>query len=255
MIIKVLCENTVGYDGAKICTSEWGLSLYIESNNLKLLLDTGQSDIYLKNAKALNINLEEVDVITLSHHHYDHVDGLKYFPDRDKKKLVVHNSLLQKLDEDYSKLIKRNFIVNESDVIYRIHQNIHFLGTIPRATSFEKGYHKSNDTIDDMKDDSALVFNTEEGLIIVSGCSHSGICNICEYAKEQFNKRIRGVIGGFHLFIDNTVAIQGTIDYFKKESPDFLYPMHCLDFETLISLEKELGIRKFSTGDTIIISE
>lgn len=53
MIIKVLCENTVGYNGSKTCLSEWGLSLYIESNGYKILLDTGQSDVYIKIAQLI----------------------------------------------------------------------------------------------------------------------------------------------------------------------------------------------------------
>lgn len=254
MEIKVLCENTVGLEGSKLCTSEWGLSLYIEINGFKILLDTGQSSIYLKNAKSLGLDLKDIDLITLSHHHFDHTNGIMYFPADTKKDLLIHRDLLNQLDKSIYNHIIKNFNIIQSETIYKINKYIYYLGTIPRVNSFEKGnYTNADGKLFDMIDDSAIVIDSNDGLVVISGCSHAGICNICDYAKSQLNKRIRGVVGGFHLFKDNKKALEGTINYFKAEKPDFLYPMHCVDFQTLVTLDNELGIAKYCAGDTIKI--
>lgn len=65
-------------------------------------------------------------------------------------------------------------------------------------------------------DDSALVYNSTQGIFIITGCSHSGICNIIEYAKRVCNNQnVLGVIGGFHLF-DVDIRLKSTIQYFAE---------------------------------------
>ena len=64
---------------------EWGLSIYIEYQNRNILLDTGASDLFLKNAKKLSRKIEDVDYAVLSHAHYDHADGIDAFFGKNKK--------------------------------------------------------------------------------------------------------------------------------------------------------------------------
>ena len=103
-----------------------------------------------------------------------------------------------------------------------ISQNIVFLGEIPQLVDFEKRNYigkckKDNILVDDtVLDDSAIVYKSPKGLFIITGCSHSGICNIIEYAKKVCNdNRIYGVLGGFHLF-DVDERLEKTINHFKK---------------------------------------
>jgi len=77
-----------------------------------------------------------------------------------------------------------------------------FLGQVPRVTSFERGRYYD----DPMEDDTALAFRAEEGCVVVTGCSHSGVCNICIHAREVTGLPLHAVIGGFRL---GTVCIQG----------------------------------------------
>ncbi len=70
------------------CINEDGLSILIEMNDNKVLLDTGITDAFLKNAKTLGVNLDEVNIIVLSHGHWDHANGLKYL--NSKKTLILH---------------------------------------------------------------------------------------------------------------------------------------------------------------------
>ena len=75
MKLTILTENVAG----GIFSAEHGLSYLIECENNKVLLDTGHSDMFIRNAEKLNINLDDVETVVLSHGHWDHGNGLKYF--------------------------------------------------------------------------------------------------------------------------------------------------------------------------------
>ena len=87
--------------------------------------------------------------------------------------------------------------------------------------------------------------------VVVSGCSHSGICNICEAAKSVTGKNLYAVIGGFHLLHNEEPPVDETIVWFKAERPEILLPMHCVDFDILARFHAELGTRKLGAGDVI----
>ena len=72
MKITLLCENQTSLAGSESCSSEWGFSALIEEKGIRILFDTGHSDIYWKNAEKLGIDLNLVDFVVLSHHHWDH---------------------------------------------------------------------------------------------------------------------------------------------------------------------------------------
>jgi 7,8-dihydropterin-6-yl-methyl-4-(beta-D-ribofuranosyl)aminobenzene 5'-phosphate synthase len=247
----ILCENQASYKGAKICLAEWGFSAYIQTNETNILLDTGHTGIYKHNAEQLNIDLQNTHFIILSHHHWDHVGGLQHHDFKSKKTLVIHPELMDKLPSNESKKIKSDFEIITSDKPLEIANGVYFLGGIPRKNKFEKGMYKD----DKMLDDSAIAIKSKKGVIVISGCSHAGICNICEYAKEVTNQKLYAVIGGFHLFEDDKKAVNGTIEYFQVEKPEYLYPMHCIDFPTLSKFHSIFGIQKLSTGDRIELSD
>ena len=97
-------------------------------------------------------------------------------------------------------------------------------------------------------EDSALVYEHSDGLFIITGCSHAGICNIIEYAKQVCNdERILGVIGGFHLFEVNDQIVK-TIDYLQENNIQYLYPAHCVSLDVKIEMAKQLKIREVGVG-------
>lgn len=107
-------------------------------------------------------------------------------------------------------------------------ENLVFLGEIERRFEFERapppcGYvYTPPDGIrdDTVLDDTALACKTAEGLVIVTGCSHSGICSIVEQAREVCNEdRVADVIGGFHLLDAPPEQIEGILDYFAEVRP------------------------------------
>jgi len=106
-----------------------------------------------------------------------------------------------------------------------------------------------NDLTDDyLLDDSALVYQGQAGITIITGCSHSGICNIIEYAKAVTgDQRICGVIGGFHLF-EVTDRVAQTIDYFVKNQIEQIYPCHCTVFAVKAAIHAHIPITEVGVG-------
>jgi len=254
MKITILSENVAG---GKFF-AEHGLSYLVESDNQTILWDTGHSDIFLQNAKMLNIDFDKVDTIALSHGHWDHGNGLKYLKD---KKLITHpGSFIKRfrkggnenigLDLSYEELEKR-FTIIKSKEPYSISDRILFLGEIPRLNSFES---KTTTFVDEelnddfIIDDSALAIIEGNELIVVSGCSHAGICNIIEYAKKVTGiNKVKAVFGGFHLKVIDRQTKE-TINYFKENKIEKIYPSHCTELPALTAFYNEFKIQQIKTG-------
>ena len=189
----------------------------------------------------MGIDLQKTDFIVLSHSHDDHSRGLQFHNFETKKPIIFHPQVLEELPKDELKKIEKDFTIITSAGPLEFSPGVTYLGEIPHTTSFETGMDKGKR----IKDDSAITIETKEGIFIVTGCSHSGICNICEYAKRIAGKKILGVIGGFHLFHQqDPETMKGTIEYFKNEKIKYLFPMHCIDFETMVAMYQEVPFEK-----------
>ncbi|MFK4785924.1 MBL fold metallo-hydrolase [Fusobacterium sp. MFO224] len=263
MKLKVLVDNNTYID--EYYYGEPGVSYYIEDGKEKILLDVGYSDLYIRNAKKMGIDLNEVQKIVLSHSHNDHTGGLKdYFENYENRPEII--GCFGIFDEKYYKNLKISCPMQEAEILERtkviysntpkkITKNIIFLGEIPRSNDFENKsslgkLKKMDEYVDDYNlDDSALVYKTDKGIYIITGCSHSGICNIIEYAKNICkNNRVLGVVGGFHLF-DIDYQTEETIKYLKKNNINKnLYPCHCVSLKVKTEMSKYLEINEVGVG-------
>ena len=246
--IVVLNDNRCDNDSLKC---EHGLSLYMEYNGKKVLFDAGQTDIFIENAKKLNVDLTKLDAIVLSHGDYDHGNGLKYLdvntdlichPDfmltRTSKRTGNYSGLNQTREE-----LQEKFHLIETKQPYSISDEIIFLGEIERKDDVEKGKNlpatDENGNIYQHYDDSGIVIKTKEGIIVISGCSHSGICNTVEYAKKVAgDNRVLAVMGGFHLKEINECTLK-TIEYMKNRVQS-VYLAHCTSDLVCQEFEKQI---------------
>ena len=175
MKISVLTENHAG----SFTMAEHGLSYLIEYDGKTILFDTGQSDMYLKNAQIMNINMKNLDMIILSHGHFDHGDGLSYLPGSN---LLCHPGCFvrryRKTDKKYIGLKNtRDELSSMYNMItsagpYKISDKIYFLGEIPRLTDFESqstSFVFEDGTPDFVMDDSAMAIELPEGLFVITG--------------------------------------------------------------------------------------
>lgn len=271
MKLTVLTDNTVLQ--SKNFLGEHGLSFYVEVDSKKILFDTGYSDVFLKNAIKMGIDLLDLDYIILSHGHYDHTWGISHYlpfyasalKQRRKIKkpiLLTHpDTFCEKFEEGLGEIgsmlslekLQKYFEIKLSQEPYQISDNLVFAGEIPRDNDFEGktflGQVLKNGIWQDdfIFEDSALFLNSDKGISIITGCSHSGVCNICEYAKKIGNgAKIHSVIGGFHLINPTDEKLQKTIDYLSQIEE--LYPCHCVDFKSKQGLSKNLNIKEIGVG-------
>jgi 7,8-dihydropterin-6-yl-methyl-4-(beta-D-ribofuranosyl)aminobenzene 5'-phosphate synthase len=217
--------------------SEHGLSFLIEVDHKKFLFDTGASDLYLRNAEKLGLNMAELDAIVLSHGHFDHGNGLQYIKE---KPLVCHPDCFvkryRKSGKGYLGLalsereIRKRFDLKTSREPVQLSEHLFFLGEVPRDNDFESQHTKYQleDGSDDfIRDDSGLACISEGRLVVFSGCAHSGICNMVEHARKVTGiKQVHAVIGGFHLKQVNWQT-KRTIVYLKELRVKRIYPSHC----------------------------
>lgn len=268
MKITVLVDNNTIIDN--YYQGEPAVCYYIEDDDTKILFDTGYTDLFLKNAKKLNIDLAGISKVVLSHGHNDHTKGLKYLINKiplHNSKLIAHPDVFNPRIENGIEIgspLSEKKVAKVIDLELRstpvqVSNNILFLGEIPTLYGFERrkafgSINRSDGEHDDfIMDDSAIVYKGNNGLFIMTGCSHSGICNIIEYAKAVCNdNRITGVIGGFHLF-DVSERLQHTIEYFIKNGIKELYPCHCVSFRAKAEIHKHIPIHEVGVGLVIEI--
>ncbi len=250
--IYVLVDNTAGRDTC----AEHGLS-YIVEYDKKILFDAGQSDLFIKNANYLEVNIDDIETIVLSHGHFDHGNGLHYL---NHKNLICHPDYnLERYSGKMRKPVgitqvdelKSKFKIKNSKDPYWISERMVFLGEIPRKLGFEKrksGFYFKNGEVDNVWDDSAIAVKMKQGIFLISGCAHAGICNTIEYAKKITGEsRVFGVIGGFHLKIADKYTYQ-TLEYFKQNKVKVVMPSHCTELPVLSLFYNEFKGEQVKAG-------
>lgn len=249
MKITILVENNTRIDNYLL--AEPALSLLIEHKDKRILFDTAYSDIFIQNAATLGLNLNKITDIVLSHGHNDHTGGLRFLHlNKSNITITAHPNIFdERIEADGTSYgcpvskedLNVQFHLNLTKSPYYITDDLLFLGEVENNVS--------NDI-----DDSALVYIMQRGLFIITGCSHSGIINIVNYAKKvtQINK-IYGILGGFHLLDKNAFEIEAISRFFKQEGIEYLAPCHCCDLKSKIILSQNHDIKEICTGDSILL--
>ena len=232
------------------------LKLEINGTEHKLLFDSGLSPLAAAhNADVLDLDLSYCEAVISSHGHIDHAGGLlnirRKMNTKENIPLLLHEHAFRKRLVKFQDgrmislppptrhiLIQAGYNIVEQDASSLwIKDSILVTGEVPRTTDFEKGFPNHYSVIDGkmendplIKDDQAIILSIKDkGLVIITGCGHSGIVNILKYAKELTgNDRIYAVIGGMHLTGGTfEPIIPRTIDELERLKPRFLIPCHC----------------------------
>lgn len=273
MKLTVLMDNNTLID--RYFIAEPGVSYLIEEGETKILFDAGYSDAFIVNARKMAVSLLDLDYIVLSHGHLDHTWGLvplvRLYTEAliegltvKRPTIIAHPDVFlpRSVDDipEIGTLLSEQFISHVFDTVftrvpYHLTDTCVFLGEIERTNDFEshmpigtitKGDRTEPDLI---VDDSALAVTTEAGLVIVTGCSHAGICNIANSAmKITGDSSIRDIIGGFHLLDPPQKQLSGTIDYLTERAPRTVHACHCTDLRSKIALARTLPLEEVGVG-------
>lgn len=252
--------------------AEHGLSVLITINQADaaraLLFDFGFSEHGAAfNAEALDVDLTIVEALALSHGHLDHMGGMKKLVEKIGKPaipLVLHPEAFR--NPRFLKArsgVKAYFPpftledieasgvtpVETTQPYPMLDGAAVFLGQVPRVTAFEQGapnlfYEEEGIEKQDLiEDDTAVVFNLKDkGLVIISGCAHSGIVNTVTHAIDVTGiERVWAIMGGFHLSgADVDTVIQPTVDALKQLNPRYIIPTHCTGRQAVLEIEKQM---------------
>lgn len=239
---------------------EWGLSVYIEYEGQNILLDTGASDLFLKNAPRLDKDIASVDYAVLSHAHYDHADGMRSFFARNAsapfylregcgencyaKKWIFHKyiGLPRGILAEY----RDRIVYAQGD--YPLCPGV-FL--IPHKTAGLEEIGRRNRMYlrakggwrpDGFSHEQSLVLDTAGGLVIFNSCSHGGAAAIIDEVRRTFPGRpVRALIGGFHIFGRPEAEVRQLARAIRDTGVREIYTGHCTGDRAYRVLKEELG--------------
>ena len=245
--------------------AEHGFSAMVEVGGRRLLFDTGISaEGVVSNLDRLAIRPETFETIVFSHGHFDHVMGLNGLADRLgpthlpvflhpdfwlKRRLVLPDHTLDFPTPSRSAIEGAGFtIIEERQPSFLLDDAILVTGEVDRTTPFETGMPPGHEAFRNgawepdraVHDDQAIVLNVrDQGLVILTGCGHSGIINIIRYAKRLTGvDRLYAVLGGLHLQYGQIVT--DTVAALVEESPSVLVPAHCTSWKAQQALAAAL---------------
>lgn len=238
---------------AGIGEGEWGFSALVEVDGKRILFDTGaKRETVLRNAKAAGIDLRTVTQIVLSHHHDDHVGGLlrlrdsvaKSSPEALKTVHVARGMFESRhvggKPREVNALIRARAAFEESGGVFVVHHEpsqiapgVWVTGPVPRVHP-EHNWGGSRQVpgpdgwvADELHESQALVIDTEDGLLVISGCGHAGIVNIATHARQRIREAPVHALGGFHLHRASPQHLSWTMDQLDALGLSSFYGAHC----------------------------
>ncbi len=212
-------------------TSLWGFSCLLQTPEHTILFDTGSNGrVLLKNLQSKALELQEIDTIFISHAHWDHIGGVDSILELNPNvHIFVTRHVSKNLIRDLNRLSLGVTVIDDQPT--QILPFIHSTGAMGEAS------------------EQAIIIDTNEGLIIISGCAHSGIEAIVERAKDTFNKEILLLLGGFHLFGKEHQKVEKIVDHIQSLGTKYVCPSHCTGKEAKDIFAQKFG-KKYIDGGT-----
>ena len=262
--IDVVAEDSVEYDTPYL--GQHGISLLLTAERggerRRILVDVAQDpDALLTNMDRMGLDPTGIDMVVLTHCHYDHTQGVARVvaaTGRSDVPVVAHTDLFRPhFITDPSLRSIGMAAADSAEAIQSAGGSLHLTrdpltlmpgltttGEVPRRTDFEEVSMALFTLVDGklapdaMADDLSVVAHVaDQGLVVVTGCSHAGIVNICHHARTLFdNASLHGIIGGFHLLDADSERIERTVSSLKEFQPDWICAGHCTGFPAQVAL-------------------
>jgi len=282
MRVVALIENTKP-ESREDLVAEHGLSLYIERDGQHILFDTGATRAFGQNAEKLGVNLQEVDALVVSHHHFDHGGGLSHFLEANHQAKVY---LRKSEEEDFyfrvPGLVSRYIGLDQGllksqagrfefiDGFTEILPGVYILTRMVQQYALPKGnrrlFIRKDNTFspDSFEHELIMVVQEKEGLVVFTGCSHNGILNMLATVTGQFpDMPIKAVFGGFHLIglpMLNTMAgskreVRNIGEELLKYPVERMFTGHCTGKRAYRVLKGVMAekLEYFPTGSDVVL--
>ena len=253
---------------------EWGFSAVVDVDGHRILFDTGdRPETVLNNAKELHVDLSNITDVVLSHNHHDHTGGLMTL-----RRALMKNNLsalsrahagqgifdLRRTDQgqtiDFMPTTRREFEASGGKfVVYdhpaEIFPGVWLTGPVPRKYP-ERNWsgHVEIQTKDGWKEDTipedmSLVINTAPGLVVLSGCGHSGIINTLDYTRSSIkNAPIHAALGGFHLYQLDDEKLRWTASKLREFGLQNFLGAHCTGIESVYRIREIAGLSRHTAA-------
>ncbi|MDI9437010.1 MAG: MBL fold metallo-hydrolase [Euryarchaeota archaeon] len=260
--------------------SEHGLSVYIDQGKEKILFDTGATGKAVENAMTMDVELEKVELAIISHGHYDHGGGLEAFLEVNRKAQVymcqgaakkhfrIDNDVVKDIGLDESVLKKYSERITYLDEFIQLRDDLFLITSIRQVHAVPEGnkflYEEEGLELvqDSFTHELVMVLKREDGLVVLTGCSHNGILNILDAVVEKFPETpLIAVFGGLHLMIppDDSVVDPRELDIMARKLMEYpigrIYTGHCTGIRSYQFLKRIMGdrINYFATGSRVTI--
>ncbi|WP_298768278.1 MBL fold metallo-hydrolase [uncultured Fibrobacter sp.] len=277
MLIKILIDNIEGLCDSRKLFGEWGLSVYVEFEGRRYLLDTGASHLFAKNARVMGIDLSKIDSGILSHAHYDHSNGMaKFFAMNRSAPFYLRKGAAENCYHTHKLIgpftyheyigirrgwLKRfeeriRFVEGDQEIAPNVYlvphktAGLERIGETAHLSVRENGRYRP----DSFDHEQSLVFDMPQGLFVMNSCSHAGADNIVKEVEATFpGKRIFALLGGFHLFRYPDERVRAFAERLRELDVQQIYTGHCTGKRAFEILHEILGERahQMSTGMTI----
>ncbi|MDD4731988.1 MAG: MBL fold metallo-hydrolase [Desulfovibrio sp.] len=262
--LTFLCDNTAASD----LECEWGLSVALKLTDGSLWLwDAGQTELFLRNAESLGVDVRSAKGLALSHGHYDHTGGIPALIDAGFQGAIYAHPAAPTPRYNLGRGTPRPIGIpaplppfQEVQGSTRIAPGITMVTDIPRRPGLFQAVQgfaldPQGKKPDSVPDDAFLLLETPQGPVVLLGCCHSGLENSLLHLRDQFGlTRLHAVIGGLHLHNADAGQWQAAADILKQFQVDLLAVGHCTGDHAADYLENRLTCRVLRTRSGLTLS-
>jgi 7,8-dihydropterin-6-yl-methyl-4-(beta-D-ribofuranosyl)aminobenzene 5'-phosphate synthase len=264
--IRVLSTMLTADDGI----GEWGFAALVEVDGRRILFDTGaHPDTVLNNVKDLNVELTNVTDVVLSHNHRDHTGGFLTLRRAMQQKNPASLSrthvgkgifLVRRVDQsrtsEFMSKVRGEYEAGggqmiEYDKPVELWNGVWLTGPVPRKYPERNWSGRSEIQTaegwkeDNIPEDMSMVVNTDQGLVVLSGCGHSGIINTLEYSRSAIrNAPIHAALGGFHLYELDDAKLKWTAGKLREFGVANFLGAHCTGIEAVYRIRELTGLNR-----------